>query len=145
MRTRYGVDGNLLVVTVLQNYFGERASVAVSTEVDDIDHLPLIIVDAMQGQSVPDSPVGFVWQWMVNLEILAEGIEECADLSDELHEYLESFSQSWDMSHGIIPGIGAITGVEVTSIPTKTASTALPAGNLTQFNGSFNVMVQKTN
>jgi hypothetical protein len=141
-RERYAVDGNLLVVTLLQNYFGDRVTVAVSSDVDTIDHLPFIVVDARQGQKVPGSSHAMAWQWSVELEFLADGIEECADIADETHEMLEAIQSAWD-GRGIIPGIGAITGVEVTSIPTKTGSTELPAGNLTQFHGSFDILTQK--
>lgn len=141
-RERYGVDGNLLVVTLLQNYFGDRATVAVSSDVDSIDHLPFIVIDAGQGQKVAGSSVAMAWQWSVNIEILDDDIEDCGDISDEIHEVLESLNEAWD-GRGIIPGIGAITGVEVTSIPTKTGSTELPAGNLTQFHGSFDILTQK--
>jgi len=140
-RQRYGVDGNLLAVTLIQNHFGERATVAVAADVDTIDRLPFIVVDAALGRKVGDSSVAMAWQWSVNTEILAGSIDECGDISDELHEFLEGLN-GWD-GRGIIPGIGAITGVEVTSIPTKTASSELPAGNITQFHGSFDMLTQK--
>ena len=142
-RERYGVDGNLLTVQVLQRHFGDRVAVAAGADVDSIDNLPLIIVDAAFGNRAGDSSVAMAWQWNVSVAIVGIGIELVADIADELHEFLESFQESWDMSHGIIPGVGAITATNVTAIPTKSASTAIPTGNLTQFDGSFEILTQK--
>lgn len=140
-RTRYAVDGNLLAVQIIQQYFGDRASVAIATDVDTVDRLPFIVVDAAQGQDIANGPAGIAWQWAVNLAIIDETVGGCADISDELHEFLDSIQDAWDQ-RGTIAGIGAINSVEVTSIPTKSATSATPAGNMTQFDGSFNMIVR---
>lgn len=143
MRERFGVDGNLLAVQALKAHFGSRVAVAAEADVDAIDRYPFIVVNAVFGSRVGSSPVATAWSWTVNVALIDDDIEAVSELSDELHEWLESFNDSWDLSHGIIPGVGAITSVNVTAIPTKTASTAIPTGNLTQFDGSFEMLTQK--
>lgn len=141
-RERYGVDANLLLKRLFDQQFPD-ATVAVASDVDQVDRLPLIIVNAGQGVRIASSSAGIAWQWSVHVTILGDDLELVSDLADEIDEYMHSFGDSWDVSHGTIDGVGAISGVEDISIPTKTAQAELPAGGLVQFDGTYTVLVTK--
>lgn len=142
-RERYAVDMDLLMVTLIQNYFGERADVAAASDVDGIERLPFIVTNAVQGQGISSGPAGLAWNWHVTFNILCEKEGEASDLADEVNELMHSFHESWDPNHGMIEGIGAIVSVDDISIPSKTAQAVIPAGGITQFDGTFSVTVRK--
>lgn len=142
-RERYAVDMNHLMVTLIKNHFGERADVAAASDVDAVDRLPFIIVNAGQGQAISAGPAGLAWDWNVSVNVLATFEEEASDLADEVNELIHSFHESWNPSHGMIEGIGAIVSVGDISIPSKTASAVTPAGGITQFDGVFSITVRK--
>lgn len=142
-RTRYAVDANHLMVALIQGHFGERVSVAAASDVDAVDRLPFIVINAGQGQGTSSGPAGLAWEWNVVFNVLAGDEEECSDLADEINELMHSYHESWDPNHGMIAGIGAIVSVDDISIPSKTASAVLPAGGITQFDGTFSVLVRK--
>jgi hypothetical protein len=141
-RERYAVDVNLLVKALFDQQFPD-ATVAVASDVDLVDRLPFIIVNAGQGVRVQSNSAGIAWSWNVHITILGDDLELVSDLADEIDEYMHSFGDSWDVGHGRIDGVGAIGGVEDISIPTKTAQAETPAGGLVQFDGTYTVLVTK--
>jgi len=141
-RERYAVDVNLLMKMLFDQQFPD-ATVATASDVDAVDRLPFIIVNAGNGVRLESSSAGIAWQWNVHVTILGNDLEYVSDLADEIDEYMHSFGDSWIIGHGRIDGVGAIGGVEDISIPTKTAQAEVPTGDLVQFDGTYTVLVTK--
>jgi hypothetical protein len=113
--------------------------VTAGTDVDTVERLPMVIVDPEQGTMVSNGAAGLAWTWVVSATVLHNDEELCADLADHVYELMHKFHD--DGAH--IPGVGSLIRTEDISMPSHTATTATPAGGLTQFNGTWTVTVQK--
>ena len=142
-RERYIVDMDHLMVALYSQHFGDRMEVAAESDVDAVERLPLLIVNSGQGTSVDSGPHGVAVNWNVSVTILAGSRGEGSDLADEVTEITHGFASSWNPGVGMIPGIGAIVAVDDISLPSKSVSAEIPAGNLHQFDGVFSIISRK--
>lgn len=138
---RYSVDAEQLFVELTRQAMPD-CEVRSAVDVDAVDVLPLIIVNAGQGQSL-ENQRGIAWVWQTHFSVLAETHEGCADIADELHAAVDGWANAWSPDAGRIVGVGAIIDVDDISIFARTATSLTPAGGLTQFDGTFTITVRK--
>ena len=141
---RHTVDVEQLFTMVLRDHLQQYASVfgvlemqvMSQQDVDAIKHVPFVVVSAHNGHML-DGPNA--WEWDVFVEILGRTRDDAADLSDMVYVGMHT---SHDRN-ARYPGVGAVTSVNDIQMPSKTSTTLTPAGDLTQYNGSFRVIVRK--
>jgi hypothetical protein len=141
---RHTVDVEELFTLVLRDHLQQFASVFGKTEmqvmaqqdVDAIEHVPFVVVTALNGRML-NGPNA--WEWDVFVSILGLGRDDAADLADMVYVGMH---QSHDRN-ARYPGVGAVTSVDDVSMPSKTSTTLTPAGDLTQYDGQFHVVVRK--
>lgn len=144
-RNRITVDMKYLMVALLQMHLNDSGEypygveVVAGTDVDTVERLPMVIVQPGQGTMIPNGGPSLAWAWTVSVQVLHEDEELCGDLADHVYELMHTFH---DKGSGI-PDVGVVTGTEDISMPSHTATTATPAGGITQFDGAWTVTVQK--
>lgn len=144
MYTRMTVDVPELFVKVLQAKLDQYANfydtgemqVMGQQDVDVVDHVPFVVVDAQNGRML-NGPGA--WEWDLYVSIVAGTRDEAADVSDMVYRALhESHDENVRIS-----GVGGVTSVDDVSMPSRTSTTLTPAGDLTQYDGHFTVSVRK--
>ena len=146
MRQRITVDMEELMVRLLSDayelsreYIESPVEVRPEPDVDSADVLPLVIVSVGQGTMVSNGGPGLAWTWVVHINILHSDEEAGSGLADHTYELMHGFH---DKASGI-PGVGVVISVEDVSMPSRTATMVTPAGDLTQFDGTWTVTVKK--
>jgi len=103
---------------------------------DAIEHVPFVVVRARGGRML-NGPGA--WEWEIYVSIVALTRDDAADVSDMVYRAMhESHDQNVR-----IPGVGAVTSVDDVDMPSRTSTTLTPAGDLTQYDGHFHVIVRK--
>lgn len=141
---RMTVDVEELFTKILRNALGEIATTFGATDmevmsqqdVDAIEHVPFVVVNALNGHML-NGPGA--WEWMVNITIVGSSRDEAADIADMVYRAMH---ESHD-NNTRIPAVGAVTSVDDISMPSRTSTTLTPAGDLTQYDGSFSTIVRK--
>lgn len=141
---RMTVDATELFTLVLRDALADIAEafntqdmqVMGQQDVDAIDHVPFVVVDA-QGGRMLNGPSA--WEWEIFVSIVAMTRDDAADISDMVYRAMH---ESHD-NNARYPGVGAVTSVEDVSMPARTSTTLTPAGDLTQYDGQFHVVVRK--
>lgn len=141
---RMTVDPEHLFTLVLRDHLQQYASVFGAQEmqvmaqqdVDAIGHVPFVVVTAHNGRML-NGPNA--WEWDIFISLIALGRDAAADLADMVYRGMH-------MSHdhnARYPGVGAVTSVDDRNMPSKTSTSLTPAGDLTQYDGSFHAIVRK--
>jgi len=105
-------------------------------DADATDHVPFVVVNAQNGRML-NGPGA--WAWDLYVSIVGSSRDEAADVSDMVYRALhESHDENVRIS-----GVGAVTSVDDVSMPSRTSTTLTPAGDLTQHDGHFSVIVRK--
>ena len=133
------VDIERILVSLLQASFPD-VHVAASLDVDSIDHLPMIIVRPVDGESVSNAPVGWAFHWRVNLSMLANSHTAAFDLADSVYQAVHGYEDTQARA----PGVGYVRAVTDENLPTRTASVTV-ANNITQFNWQPTITVRPEN
>jgi len=141
---RMTVDVEELFTIILRDALGDIAeaygtaemSVMSQQDVDAIDHMPLIVVQAANGHML-NGPNAWEWDLFVNIAALTR--DSAADIADMVYVALHT---SHDKNTRV-PGVGAVTSVDDVSMPSRTSTSLMPAGDLTQYDGQFRVVVRK--
>ena len=141
---RMTVDVEQLFTTILKQDLGEMAEafdtgdmqVMSQSDVDAVDHIPLVVVRALNGRMLGGPNA---WEWDVFVQILGLTRDQAADVADMVYKVMHT---SHDKNTRV-PGVGAVTSVEDVSMPSRTSTTVTPAGDLTQYDGQFRVIVRK--
>lgn len=141
---RVTVDVEQLFALVLRDHLDDMATVYDSQEVqvmgqqdvDSFDHVPFVVVRALNGHMLGGPNA---WEWDIYLQMICFDRDAAADLADMVWVGMH---ESHDRN-ARYPGVGAVTSVEDISMPSKTSTTVTPAGDLTQYDGSFRVIVRK--
>lgn len=121
------VDIERLLVALLQASF-PGVWVAASLDVDSINHLPMLIVRPIEGESISNAPPGWGFHWKVNLSILAAGHGAAFELANDTYR----ITHGYEDSQARVPGIGYIRAVTDEGLPARTASVTV-ANSITQF------------
>lgn len=141
---RFTVDAEELFTKVLRMKLQTYASIYSTAEmevmgqqdVDAIQHVPFVVVRADGGRMLGGPNA---WEWEIFTQIVAMSRDDAADVSDMVYRAMhESHDENVRIS-----GVGAVTSVDDVSMPSRTSTTLLPAGDLTQYNGHFHVIVRK--
>lgn len=103
---------------------------------DAIGHLPMVTVRALNGRMMGGPNA---WEWDLYVTIIDKTRDKAADLADMVYVALHT---SHDRNTRI-PGVGGVTSVDDVSMPSKTSTSVTPAGDLTQYDGQFQVAVRK--
>lgn len=140
IRERLTVDMDRLMITLLNRSLPD-VGWTVASDVDSALHAPFGVVNAAQGQMVDHT--NLAWSWVVHISLVHFDQEVLGELADEVYEVIHNYHDSWNPESGMIVGVGAITSVEDISMPTRTATTTTPAGDLTQYDGTFSITVRK--
>lgn len=140
-RKRFAVDMEELMVALLSRDLPQALTVA-QPDTDVVEHLPFVVVGCGNGVPVSNGPLGLATNWTVNCMVVHMGDTDASDLADELLEIVCGWSEAWD-NRGTIAGVGAIVSVDVISMPSRTATTATPAGGLTQYDATFSITARK--
>lgn len=106
-------------------------------DVDAIQHVPFVVVNAQNGRMLGGPNA---WEWDVFVSILGSSRDEAADIADMVYRAMH---ESHD-NNTRIPGVGAVTSVDDVAMPSRTSTTLTPAGDLTQYDGTFHVIVRKS-
>jgi Holliday junction resolvasome RuvABC endonuclease subunit len=141
---RHTVDVEELFTKILRAALGEIATTFGATDmevmsqqdVDAIEHVPFVVVNALNGHML-NGPGA--WEWMLNVTIVGDSRDSAADIADMVYVAMH---ESHD-NNTRIPGVGAVTSVDDSSMPSRTSTTLTPAGDLTQYDGQFVVVVRK--
>jgi hypothetical protein len=104
--------------------------------VDSVDHVPFVVVNALNGRMLGGPNA---WEWDVFVSILGPTRDYAADLADMVYVAMH---RSHD-NNTRVPGVGAVTSVDDVNMPSRTSTSLTPAGDLTQYDGSFHVIVRK--
>lgn len=142
---RMTVDVEQLFTLVLRAALEETATtfgtadmeVMSQQDVDAIQHVPFVVVNAQNGRMLGGPNA---WEWDVFVSILGSSRDEAADIADMAYRAMH---ESHD-NNTRIPGVGAVTSVDDVSMPSRTSTTLTPAGDLTQYDGVFHVIVRKS-
>jgi hypothetical protein len=105
-------------------------------DVDSFQHIPFVVLRADGGRML-NGPGA--WEWEIYVSIVANSRDDAADISDMVYRAMH---ESHD-ENVRIPGVGAVTSVDDVSMPSRTSTTLTPAGDLTQYDGHFHVIVRK--
>lgn len=141
---RMTVDVEQLFTIILRNALGDFASTYGTAEmevmgqqdVDAFEHVPFVVVDAQNGHML-NGPGA--WEWQVFISVVAWTRDDAADIADMVYRAMH---ESHDNSIRI-PDVGSVSSVDDVSMPSRTSTTLLPAGDLTQYDGQFMVIVRK--
>lgn len=140
---RHTVDVEHLFTLILRaelqgaNVYGyDEITVLGQHDFDAINHLPMVTVRALNGQMLGGPNA---WEWDVFITIVGYGRDQMADLADMVYVAMH---ESHDKNTRI-PGVGAVTSVNDQNMPSRTSTSVTPAGDLTQYNGQFAVIVRK--
>lgn len=142
--TRMTVDVDELFTKVLRDAIAEFAAVYGTADMevmgqqdfDSIAHIPFVVVKSRDGRMMGGPNA---WEWEVFVSIVALTRDEAADLADMVYRAMH---ESHDRN-ARYPGVGAVTSVDDVSMPSRTSTTLTPAGDLTQYDGQFHVVVRK--
>lgn len=138
MRERITCDAEALFIILLSRAL-PTVFVTAEADVNAIDHLPMVTVAARNGRMVSNGAPSLAWEWQIFLSIVHLGREEASDLADEIYELMHGFEDNG----GVVEGVGHVSLVDDISMPSKTATSEIPAGGLTQFDGSWAATVRK--
>jgi hypothetical protein len=105
-------------------------------DVDAVEHVPFVVVYAHDGRML-NGPNA--WEWEVSISIVGQTRDDAADIADMVYRAMH---ESHDRN-ARYPGVGAVTSVDDVSMPSRTSTTLTPAGDLTQYDGQFHVIVRK--
>jgi hypothetical protein len=105
-------------------------------DVDAIEHVPFVVVNAQNGRMLGGPNA---WEWDVYVSIIGKTRDTAADIADMVYRAMH---ESHD-NNARYPGVGAVTSVDDVSMPSRTSTTLTPAGDLTQYDGHFHVIVRK--
>lgn len=141
-RDRVSVDMDHLMVALLSSSFPD-ADWATASDVDSPDRVPFGVVNSANGQMVSNGAAGLAFEWVVGISLVHIDQEVLGDWADEVWETIHNYHDSWKPESGMIVGIGAINSVEDISMFTRSATTKTPAGDLTQYDGTFSITVRK--
>jgi hypothetical protein len=141
---RHTVDPEHLFTLVLRDHLQQYASVfgtqemqvAAQQDVDVVKRVPFVVVTAHNGHMLGGPNA---WEWDIFVSMLGLGRDATADLADMVYVGMHN---SHDRN-ARYPGVGAVTSVDDISMPSKTSTSLTPAGDLTQYDGSFRVVVRK--
>lgn len=143
---RVTVDVEVLFVRLLEQAL-PGVSVQASADVGDIDALPLVIVTTGNGGMVSNGGPGLGWEWQIDVSIICDGDSErssrdnASALADRTYAAMHGFHDTG----ASMPGIGAVTYMEDVSMPSRTTTTVLNAGGLSQYDGTFSAIVRHSN
>lgn len=141
---RMTVDVEELFVLILSDALGDFAEaygqstmeVMGQQDFDSIAHVPFVVVNALNGRML-DGPNA--WEWDITVSLVHLSRDQAADFADMVYR---AFHESHD-NNASYPGVGAVTSVDDRSMPSRTSTTVTPAGDLTQYDGMFHVIVRK--
>lgn len=135
---RLTVDIEQLMVGLYQpalaSYPGDPVSVKSAPDVDATDLIPMVVVSPVHGVMIQNGAPSLGWLWLIQVTILAYGHAAAADLADEVYRRTHGFENS------VVAGVGQVGVVEDSEMPRRVA-TSIEANNLTQFNGTFQLVV----
>lgn len=145
MYERMTVDVEQLFTLVLQDALNEATRVhnleAIEVfgrqDTDAAEHVPFVVVNAHNGRML-NGPNA--WEWDVFISIVGQTRDDAADIADMVYRAMH-------LSHDMnvrYPGVGSVTSVDDVSMPSHTSTSLTPAGDLTQFDGTFHVIVRKS-
>jgi len=142
---RMTVDVEQLFTMVLRDALADIAEtfgtadmeVMSQQDFDAIEHVPFVVVNAQNGRMLGGPNA---WEWDVFVSILGSSRDAAADIADMVYRAMH---ESHD-NNVRYPGVGAVTSVDDVSMPSRTSTTLTPAGDLTQYDGTFHVIVRKT-
>src|SRR6476661_6359409 len=140
MYERMTVDVEQLFVLVLREALTEATTthglepieVFGRQDVDAAEHVPFVVVNAHNGRML-NGPGA--WEWDVFVSIVGQTRDDAADIADMVYRAMH-------LSHDMnvrYPGVGAVTSVDDVSMPSHTSTSLTPAGDLTQYDGTFHV------
>ena len=144
MYERMTVDAEQLFVLVIQDalnqisqvYQLDHVEVFGSQDVDAVDHVPFVVVNALNGRML-NGPNA--WEWDIPISIVGQTRDSAADIADMVYRAMH-------LSHDLnvrYPGVGAVTSVDDVAMPSHTSTSLTPAGDLTQYDGTFHAIVRK--
>lgn len=144
MYIRMTVDAEELFTKVIRDKLEDYVSVYGTAEMqvmgqqdsDAISHIPFVVVRADGGRML-NGPGA--WEWEIYVSIVANTRDDAADVADMVYRAMH---ESHD-DNVRIPGVGGVTSVDDVSMPSRTSTTLTPAGDLTQYDGHFHVIVRK--
>lgn len=140
-RERFSVDAKQLMTTLFRReaalYPDADVTVLTEPDADAALILPYVVIDTSGGRMVSNGPGG--WYWIVIVSVVSTSEEEASDIADYLYEAIYSFHGN----NGVVPGVGWVSKVEDLSLPDNVTPTTTPAGDLTQYTGSWTVLVRK--
>lgn len=112
-------------------------TVMAAPDVDAVDSLPLLIISPVTGAMIRNGIPSAGWRWSISWNLLAEGHGAASDFADLVYETTHSFDNS-----AVLVGVGAIGSIEDDEMPRRVGKAEVPAGNITQFSGSFTAVIR---
>lgn len=136
--TRYTVPiMELMTKLLIIRFPAPQFEVLPSADVDGVNELPLLVLDCHDGHMVGGRSLA--WEWQVTVSLLTLQETDAEELSDQLYGYMHELHDNG----AAIPGVGMISSVDDVFMPARRATTKLAAGDLTQYDGTWSVIVRK--
>lgn len=144
MYQRVTVDAEELFTKILRDALEDVAETFGTAEmevmgqqdIDATDHVPFVVVTAQNGRMVGGPNA---WTWDIFVSIVGPTRDTTADIADMVYVAMH---QAHDRNVRY-PGVGAVTSVDDVNMPSRTSTSLTPAGDLTQYDGHFSVIVRK--
>ena len=141
---RVTVDAEHLFTLVLRDALTDVAEtfgtaemeVMSQQDIDAVDHVPFVVVNAHNGRML-NGPGA--WTWDVFVSIVGPTRDDTADIADMVYVAMHRAHDT----NAHYPGVGAVTHVDDVTMPSRTSTSLTPAGDLTQYDGQFSVIVRK--
>lgn len=130
------VDAELLFVQLL-GIAMPAATVVAAPDADLVDLLPLVVVSAYNGHRISNAHPSLAQEWVLSTTVLCEGKEAAADMAMDLYYQMHTLHDT----EASLPDVGEVVSVDDEEMPHRVATSVL-ANNLTQYSGSFSVIVK---
>lgn len=131
---RLTVDVELMMVQLLSAALPD-VEVVGQPDVDMATRLPMVVVQPGTGRMISNGGPAMGWSWEISLSILGTGHQFTSDLADTVYQEMHGFHDRQASAAG-----GHINHVDDISMPVR-SGTAVELDNLTQFDGSWVVVV----
>lgn len=130
------VDAELLFVRLLEAAM-PTVTVVAAPDADVVDFLPLVVISAYSGRRVSNAHASLAQEWVLSTTVLCEGKVPAADMAQDLYYQIHTLHDTG----ASLPDVGEVVSVDDEEMPHRVATSVL-ANNLTQYSGSFSVVVK---
>lgn len=138
------IDVEYLLLEGLRELLGRTrpGAVVLPAVAGDTDpETELVVLTPIEGRPFGSGHRTLAQEWDLALAAVAPSHEGAFDLAVAAHTALHALAEPVPQT---LPGVGSVAKVIDAALPVRTATTALGAQNLTQFDATYTVVVRPT-